>query len=382
MLSSQGRSWLGVRVTGVGYVNVLASNNSTPKVGTTVHTIAHTNVTSNLGIGNVCEKCRNLVGGRVVSFAARGIDGVVRQNKAVLGATHDGRFMAPRNHGITCSGVGTRKVSTLIIVNNGNSLTNTDVFTRRFSVPYVNLPKAVSGSLGKASSAVNCSAALGAVIRYISGVHSATASRRHVFFVRIVKHSTNFLTRGDTVTDKTRTTVVPRSSAGTSRLRRFVDHNVHGDGDSDVIVISRDPGYNTVCCTSQIGGRCPRFSIHISVLNRLRQNNSPDTCSHVLTSHLNINTVATLHRKRHGIVVNVEGSRIICIPFYGTVGDSGSLGGRLVDMLKVLSVWCVGMHTHRSAIRLSSSNNSAFFLPILLGTIGAGVNHFATARVP
>ncbi len=42
-------------VNGMGAVNVLASNNSTPKVGTTVHTIAHTNVCCKFHICNVCH---------------------------------------------------------------------------------------------------------------------------------------------------------------------------------------------------------------------------------------------------------------------------------------------------------------------------------------
>lgn len=327
-------------VGAVGYVKILASKKSTSNVGTTVHTMAQDTVYGKFGIGNVCEKCRKLVGKRIGRLAARSIDDIVRHKKAVLGATHSTRFRAMRKHGGTCSAVRQRKVSTLIVVNKGNSVAKTQVFTRRCSIPYVKLPNAVSGSLCNASFAVNCSATLGAVIRYISGVHSATASRSHVFFIRIVKHSTNFLTRGDTVTSNTRTTVVPRSHASISRLRGFVKHNFHGAGGDDVIVISRDPGSkNTVRCTRHIGGRCPRCSIHIAVLKRLRHKNSPDTCSHVLTDHLKTKTVSTVLRKRHGIVVNVRGSRIMCMPFSRTVGGSGPLSGSLVGILSRLSVW-------------------------------------------
>lgn len=330
----------GVIVKAIGYVNVLASKNSTPKVGTTVHTIAHSTVCGKLSIGNVCENCGNLMANRVGRFGDRGIDGVVRLNNAVLGATHYGRFAAPRNHRVTCSGVGGRNVSTLIVVKNSNSLANTHVFTRRFSIPYVKLPKAVSGSLCKASAAVNCSATLGAVLSTISGVHSATASRRHLFFMRIVKHSTNFLTLGNTVTSKTRTTVVPRFDARISRLRRFVGGNFQGSGGDDVMLMTRDRlANNTVRCTRHMGGRCPRCSMHMAVLNRLRHNNDPATRSHVLTDHLNTTTVSTVVRKRHGIVVNVSRSRIMCIPFAGTVGGSGPVGGSLMGMLERLSVW-------------------------------------------
>lgn len=326
-------------VSAIGYVNVLASKNSTPKVGTTVHTIAHSTVCGKVSIGNVCHKCGNLVASRVRSFGARGMDGVVRHNNAVLGATHYTRFGAPRNHGRTCSGLVRRNVSTLITVNNSKALAKTHVFTRRFGCPVINLPNAVSGSLCNASVAVNCSATLGAVVRYISGVHSATASRSHLFFVRIVKHSTKFLTLGKTVTSKTRTTVVPRVSVRGSRLTRVVRANFHGSGGDDVILITRDRiANNTVNITRHMGGRCPRFSMHISVLKRLRHNNSPATRSHVLTAQVKITTISTLLSSRHGIVVNVRGSRVICIPFSGTVGGSGPVGHSLLGALHVSSV--------------------------------------------
>ncbi len=273
-------------------------------------------------------------------FAARRISNVVGHNNAVLGATQSGSFVAIRKQGGTCGGVYGRGVSTLIIVNNGNSLANTQVFTRRCSVIIINLPNAVSGSLCNASGAVNCSAAVGAVVRYISHVHSAYRDRRHVFFIRIVNHSTNFLTRGSTVTYNTRTTVVPRRDARISRLTRFVRENVHGSGGDYVIVISRDPGYNTVCCTRQLHGRLHNDSIHISVLNRLRHNNYPATESEVLTDEANINTVRTVLRNRHGIVMNIEGGRIICIPFARTVHPSGPFSGGLVGILSILDVWC------------------------------------------
>lgn len=337
-------SWLGCggRVVSGGCVKVLASKKSTSKVGTTVHTIAHTTVFGKFGIGKVCENCRKLVTNRIGRLAARSMDDVVREKNAVLGATHSRAFAAPRKHGGTCGIVRGRGVGTLVVVNKSNSLAKTHVFTRRCSIAYVKLPNAVSGSLCNASFAVKCSATLGAVIRYISGVESATASRSHVFFIRMVKHSTNFLTRGDTVTSNTRTTVVPRSEASISRLRAFVKHKFEGAGGDDVMVIARDPrggGKNTVCCTSQMGGRCPKCSIEISVLNRLRQNNAPDTGSHVLTDQLNRTTVRTLVRSRQGIVVNVQGGRVICIPFIRTVGGSGAVSGDLVQILGRLSVW-------------------------------------------
>lgn len=323
-------------------MKVLASKKSTSKVGTTVHTIAHATVFGNFGIGKVCEKCRNLVTNRSERLAARSIDDVVRHKKAVLGATHSRTFAAPRKHERTCSAVEGRGVKTLMIVKNSNSLAKTHVFTRRCPIAYVKLPNAVSGSLCNASFAVKCSATLGAVIRYISGVQSATASRSQVFFIRIVKHSTNFLTRGDTVTSKTRTTVVPRSQASTSRLRAFVKHKFQGAGGDDVIVIARDPnggGNKTVRCTSQMGERCPKCSIEISVLKRLRQKKTPDTGSHVLTDQLNRTTVRTLVRSRRGVVMNVRGGRVICIPFSRTVGGSGPVSGGLVHILGRLSVW-------------------------------------------
>lgn len=337
-------------VKAVGDVNVLASKKSTPKVGTTVHTIAHSTVCGNLGMCNVCENCGKLMASRVRRFGDRGIDGVVRVKNAVLGATHYGRFAAPRKQTRTCRGVGGRRVSTLIVVNNSNSLANTHVFTRRFSIPYVNLPKAVSGSLCKASAAVNCSATLGAVLSTMSGVHSATASRRHLFFIRIVKHSTNFLTLGNTVTTNTRTTVVPRFDARISRLRRFVRRNFHGSGDDDVMLMTRDRlAKNTVRCTRHIGGRCPRCSIHMAVLKRLRHNKHPATRSQVVTDHVKITDVRTLLRKRHGMVVNVSSSGVICMPFTGTVGGSGPVSERLIGMLRRLSVWFLSAANARGA---------------------------------
>ncbi len=109
--------------------------------------MAHTTVCGGVEIGTVCRNCGKLVANRVRRFRARGIDGVVRRNNAVLGSTHYGRFAAPRNHTRTCGAVRQRNVSTLIIVNNSNSLANTHVFTRRCGVPVINLPNAVSGSL-------------------------------------------------------------------------------------------------------------------------------------------------------------------------------------------------------------------------------------------
>lgn len=177
----------------MGAVNILADNNSTPKVGTTVHTIIEENLDGKLGMGNVLGKCGNLLGRRVVSVDTGSMSSAVRHKNAVLCATHYTRFHARRNRGHKTRVYEGRKVSKLIIVNNSKSFTNTRGLTG-LKVGAVNLPKAVSLSVTYARCAVKFSATMGATVRTVSGMHSASASRREYDVVRIVKHNTKCVT--------------------------------------------------------------------------------------------------------------------------------------------------------------------------------------------
>lgn len=188
-----GRGCLSRVRSDVHAVNILADKKSTPKVGTTVHTMMEHTLTGKLGIHKVHENCRKLLGRRVVSVSTHSISSVVRHNNAILRATHYGAVHARRNRRGTTTVYGGCKVSKLMMVNKSNSFTKTRGLTG-LNMGAVNVPKAVSLSVTYASCAVKFSATIGATVRTVSGIHSASASRREYDIVRIVKHSTKCLT--------------------------------------------------------------------------------------------------------------------------------------------------------------------------------------------
>lgn len=184
---------LRVKGPGVGAVKILADNKSTPTVGTTIHTMTEVNGREKLGIGKVHGNCGKLLGRSVVSLAPARATSAVFHKNAVLFATEYRRFGARRNRGHNTRVYGTRKVSKLMIVNKSNSFRKTGGLTT-LKVGAVTIPKAVSLSVTYARCAVKFSATIGATVRTVSGVHSASASRREYDVMRIVKHKTKCVT--------------------------------------------------------------------------------------------------------------------------------------------------------------------------------------------
>lgn len=327
----------GLSVRGrVGAVNILADNNSTPNVGTTIHTIIHTNLRGNFHVVNVRHNCGNLLSNRYFRVGLHDISGVVSTNNAVLCATHYLRFGAGRNRSGNTTGYHRLNVSTLIIVNNSNSCHNTHRLTRH-NVPVVNLPNAVSGSVTYASCAVNCSATVGATLRVVSGLHSAARDRSHYDIIRIVNHGTNCVTLGITVTSNTVTILLPR---GRFSVRRSVLSGVararHANGHRFVIVITRN-----VNRSRRVTGRVrthANVSAHTAVLNRIRHNNSPALHSHIGTSTVNCRTIYLLRRNGCGHVINVGNRRLISCPISRTLRVAGALSPILVSIYGAVSV--------------------------------------------
>lgn len=304
----------------VGGVNILADNNSTPNVGTTVHKIIHSTLARNLRMVNVCSNCLNLCRSHVMRLSHCDISSVVGHNNAFLNSTHFPRFHSRGVHTITVRGLGGHNVSTLIIVNNSNSCVNT-VHLARVNFPYVNLPNAVSGSVGNASCAVNFFATLDAIMRTVSHLHSASSSRRHVSIIRIVNHCYNSLALTTTVTNNYRFIIIPRIRFDHRSLMGRVGTNVTGNGGRTVITVARRV-YSISRLTRFVRGRA-NHRAHTAILNRVRHNNSPIPCSHVLTSHVNTCTVSLLLTNCNNHYMNVRGRRLIRRSVVSTVRGVG-----------------------------------------------------------
>lgn len=172
---------------------MLADNKSTPKVGTTVHTIIHGNVCSNLRMCNVGCNCTNVMTKSFHHLAVSSIKSAVDHKNAVLCSTHCPRFTGLRKRLGKVRRLGGFNVSNLVMVNKSKSChKKTTLAGLKF--PAVNVPKAVSGSVPNASCALNFSATVGAMLRSISGVESATADRVHAFIIRMVNEGTKSVT--------------------------------------------------------------------------------------------------------------------------------------------------------------------------------------------
>lgn len=322
----------------VGAVTILADNNSTPKVGTTIHTIMEATYIGNVHILNIVENCGNLVGNSFIRLSLHSISSVVRENNAGLCDTHSTRFTARRNVRGTVTAYGGRNVRNIIIVNNSNSFENTHSLSRE-KVPYMNVPNAVSGSVTYYSCAVNCSAYLGAVVRYISGMESAARSRSHYAIIRIVKHHTNCLTLGTNVTINTATVLVPRVRFSVrGSIVREVGHARLTGGGRFLVIITRNINISMARLTNRVR-RGANIRSHTYVLNRVRHNNSPAIRSHIVTAHVNGCTIGRLLVGGvNGHIITSRGNSIISCSVFRTLGVGGRVSRRLCRITVRISV--------------------------------------------
>lgn len=135
-------------------VNVLASKNSYPNVGTAVHNIYGATVgCCNVRIINVRDNFRNLLAGSIRLVASGSLSNLLGVKNAVLKASHRGPFggkkMMTRGIGgptLVRRGVGRVKLSYIIYVKNGNARGATTGFTT-VKLGVISIPGAVSGSV-------------------------------------------------------------------------------------------------------------------------------------------------------------------------------------------------------------------------------------------
>ncbi len=331
-----------LRLVCVGAVNMLADNNSTPNVGTTIHTIIEATVSGNVAIGNVHHKCGNLVRSSVVSLNTHSISSVVRLNNAVLCDTEDDHFGARRNVTSTVTAYGGRNVRNVIMVNNSNSFHNTHSLSVH-NVPYINVPTAVSGSVTSARCAVNFSATVGAMVSVISHLHSAYSSRTHYDIIRIVNERTKRVTLHANVSINTATVLIPRRSAAISSIVRGV-REAHGlNGRRFVVVITRN--VNNISTVTGGVRTIANVRAHNAILNRIRHNNEPAIHSHMVTARVNFRTIGLLGANVNGHIITCGFNGVRGCSVCRTLGVAGNFSRCVCGITSAASVWFWGDHT-------------------------------------
>lgn len=315
---------------------MLADNNSTPNVGTTIETMIHTNVGGKVGICNICHKCGNLLGNSIRRVGLEDMSSVVNGNNAVLCATEDRRCTAPTNVRETTSFYEDVNMDNIIMVNNSNSFENTH-YLAGTNVGYVNIPNAVSGSVTYSRCAINFSATVGATVRVISHVHSATRSRSHYSMIRIVNEHYNSVTLRANVTANTATVLIPRIRCG---VRESMVTEVVGargaNGGRFVIIITRN--INNMESLTGCIRRHLNVRTETAVLNRMRHNNSPALHSEIITDRVNFGTIRLLRRGVNGEIITVRSNGVVSLSVGRTLSVPHIFSRRLCGVTVAVSV--------------------------------------------
>lgn len=134
-------------------MNVLASKNSYPNVGTAVHNMYGATVgRCKVRMVNVRDNFRKLLAGSIRSFARGSLSNLLGLKNAVLNASHRGPFgggnivSSISGPTLVIQGVGRVKLSYIIYVNKGNARgATTGLSTVKLGV--MSIPGAVSGSV-------------------------------------------------------------------------------------------------------------------------------------------------------------------------------------------------------------------------------------------
>jgi len=317
-------------------IAVLTSGGDAPGMNPCVRAVVRSAIAHGMEIFGVHRGYAGLIEGDMDPLNARSVGGIIRQGGTFLQTARCPEFLTPQGRRKAVREINEHEIEGLIIIGGNGSMAGAYEL-HKMGVPVVGVPASIDNDIPGTDMAIGVDTALNTILAAIDRIKDTATSHQRAFLIEVMGRHSGYLAMMSGIAGGAELVLIPEKEVSLEQVAKVVEDAYIKGKNHAIVVIAEGAQYKTSEVAAYLEQDEVGFEVRATILGHIQRGGAPTAFDRLLASRLGMAAVDEMVAGNHGVMVGLQGNRIVAMPLEEIVGHTKPLNLAVLEEAEVLA---------------------------------------------
>jgi len=319
-------------------IAVMTSGGDAPGMNAAVRAVVRCALDKGLDIFGIRAGFQGLLDSKFEPMNSRSVGGIIRTGGTILQSARCDEFRSSVGQMKSLENLKAAGIEGLVVIGGDGSLRGA-LALHKLGFPTVGVPASIDNDIGGTELSIGTDTALNTIIDALDKIKDTATAHRRAFIVEVMGRRHGYLALASGIAGGAELIVLPRTRIDKQDTARLAREAFERGKPHFIVVIAegasteRRTGRDDVHEAILLAG----FEVRMTVLGHVQRGGSPSVTDRILGTRLGAEAVELLAAGQSGVMVGIQGGKIISSPFETVLSTPPILNEGLVALAEPLA---------------------------------------------
>ena len=317
-------------------IAVLTSGGDAPGMNAAIRAVVRTAYYYGIKVYGVQRGYAGLIDGEMYEISRRGVSDTIQRGGTILRTARSQEFTTYEGRKKAADQLAKRGIEGLVVIGGDGSFKGANAFYHDFGIKTVGIPGTIDNDLGYTDRTIGFDTAVNTALASINNLRDTMSSHERVVIVEVMGRHCGAIALHAGLAGGAEVILVPEKKVDYDEVAKLLSSG-ESSGKTSGIVVLAEGAAPIAEVESELRARTG-LSFRTTVLGYIQRGGSPTMEDRVLASRLGIRAVELLKEDVGGVVVGVQGGKVIELPIEEALAIPVRFESELYEEAKILSL--------------------------------------------
>lgn len=320
-------------------IGVLTSGGDAPGMNAAIRAVVRTAVFNKLQVTGIRQGYQGIIDSDFVELVSESVSDIIQRGGTILKTARCEEFRSAEGRNKAYNNLRQAQIDGVVVIGGDGSFTGARLFNEEYDIPFVGVPGTIDNDIYGTDYTIGYDTALNTVVEAVDKIRDTASAHNRIFFVEVMGAEAGFIALYSGIATGAEAIMIPEIRGESRDLKKlFEDDSRRKKTSSLIIVAEGDEEGGAFALAEKLKEDFSNYDIRVTVLGHLQRGGSPSAIDRVNASRLGSAAVEALLDDQKSVMVGLQNSEIVLVPFRKAVKLHKDVNHDLVTLADMLSV--------------------------------------------
>jgi 6-phosphofructokinase 1 len=318
-------------------IAVLTSGGDAPGMNAAIRSVVRTAITSQLEVVGVLQGYTGAIQNRIVPMSMGSVANVIQRGGTILKSGRAPEFHKAEVRAQAAANLKAAGVDGLIAIGGDGTFRGAQLLGSEHKIPVIGIPGTIDNDIFGTEETIGFDTALNTALEAIDRIRDTAASHDRLFIVEVMGRDSGFIAVDVGVAGGAEEVFIPETLANVDLAIQSIQRGVQRGKTSSILIAAEGQKQGRAYDLAEQIRRKAGFEAKVCVLGHIQRGGPPTARDRILASRLGFASVRALQQGFTDVMVGVQSSQVVTVPFLESINKKRRVPQDLVDLAHLLS---------------------------------------------
>ncbi len=318
-------------------IAVYTSGGDAPGMNAAIRAAVRVAISSQLEVVGVIGGYSGFLEKQIQTLSLRDMANIIQRGGTILKTGRCPEFLKQEYREKAADFIQAEKIDGMICIGGDGSFTGAHMLWDEFKIPIVGVPGTIDNDIWGSENTIGFDTAVNTALEAIDKIRDTAASHDRLFIVEVMGRNSGFIAAYVGLAGGAEGIFVPENPISVEKVIEKIKSGLSRGKKSSILVAAEGQKPGRAYDLAEQIRKKSGFDAKVCILGHQQRGGSPTASDRILASRLGAAAVTTLLENECDVMMGVQSSRVVRVPFSDAVSKEKELDKEYLKLASLLS---------------------------------------------